>query len=265
MRRAMRTAIWVLPVLAGSILSPTRPNIKPTAPKIKPSFADVPLKKSTTIPLRIDGEWYDAGGWADEHPGGRWLLEYARGRDVTALFHSIHLRARGSTERALQQLPKLDADAIAHPSASGLPPTQLEAESAEQGAFVLDLYDDAPEEAPLPPIDSPLRRELAQFLRRNFPTSESTKATPTHWARTALALAGTLACWAGWFSGNALACLLLPFVHWVLIAHTVHEATHGNLSTDPRVNYWLQFTCAHARRQPPLSSKPSSRLQSSSF
>ena len=102
MRRAMRTAIWVLPVLAGSILSPTRPNIKPTAPKIKPSFADVPLKKSTTIPLRIDGEWYDAGGWADEHPGGRWLLEYARGRDVTALFHSIHLRARGSTERALQ-------------------------------------------------------------------------------------------------------------------------------------------------------------------
>jgi len=28
----------------------------------------------------------------------------------------------------------------------------------------------------------------------------------------------------------------------VLIAHTVHEATHGNLSTDPRVNYWFQFT-----------------------
>jgi fatty acid desaturase len=28
----------------------------------------------------------------------------------------------------------------------------------------------------------------------------------------------------------------------VLIAHTVHEATHGNLSTDPRVNYWLQVS-----------------------
>ena len=57
-----------------------------------------------------------------------------------------------------------------------------------------------------------------------------------------LAALGTALCWAGWLQGSALACLLLPFVHWVLIAHTVHEATHGNLSTDPRVNYWLQFT-----------------------
>jgi len=28
----------------------------------------------------------------------------------------------------------------------------------------------------------------------------------------------------------------------VLIAHTVHEATHGNLSTKPWVNFWLQFS-----------------------
>ena len=42
-----------------------------------------------------------------------------------------------------------------------------------------------------------------------------------------------------------------PNPNQVLIAHTVHEATHGNLSTDPRVNYWLQFTYAtraHASR-----------------
>ena len=35
------------------------------------------------LPLRIDGQWYDLGDWADDHPGGRWLLECARGRDVT--------------------------------------------------------------------------------------------------------------------------------------------------------------------------------------
>jgi len=68
-------------------------------------------------------------------------------------------------------------------------------------------------------------------LRREFPNAASSKATPAHWARTALAALGTAACWAGWLKGSALACLLLPFVHWVLIAHTVHEATHGNLST----------------------------------
>ena len=47
---------------------------------------------ATELPLRIDGEWYDVSGWADGHPGGRWLLEYARGRDVTAIFHAIHLK-----------------------------------------------------------------------------------------------------------------------------------------------------------------------------
>ena len=173
---------------------------------------------------------------------GRWLLEYARGRDVTALFHSIHLRSEGATNAALAKLPQLDAASVALPSSPGLPPSALEAEGATQGAFVLDLYGDAPAEAPLPQIDSPLRRDLRSFLRKHFPTAASSKATAGHWGRIALSLAATLACWAGWAHGSAFACLLLPFVHWVLIAHTVHEATHGNLSTDPRINYWGQFT-----------------------
>merc|ERR1719163_1366993 len=91
-------------------------------------------------------------------------------------------------------------------------------------------------------MDSPLREELRAFLRREFPTAASSKATPGHWLRTALAGVATTVCWLGWLQGSALACLLLPIVHWVLIAHTVHEATHGNLSTDPRVNFWFQFT-----------------------
>ena len=131
---------------------------------------------------------------------------------------------------------------MALPSSPGLPPSALEAEGATQGAFVLDLYGDAPDEAPLPQIDSPLRRDLRSFLRKHFPTAASSKATAGHWGRIVLSLAATLACWTGWAQGSALACLLLPFVHWVLIAHTVHEATHGNLSTDPRINYWGQFT-----------------------
>ena len=34
---------------------------------------------------------------------------------------------------------------------------------------------------------------------------------------------------------------LLRALPQVLIAHTVHEATHGNLHVDPRVNFWAQF------------------------
>ena len=173
---------------------------------------------------------------------GRWLLDYARGRDVTALFHAIHLRSTELTAKALARMPVIDEAAVALPSAPGLPPSRLHAEKAEQGPFVLDLLGDGPDEAPVPHIESALRRDLSAMLKREFPTAASTKATPGHWARTILALAGTLACWAGWLQGSAVACLLLPFVHWVLIAHTVHEATHGNLSTDPRINFWAQFT-----------------------
>jgi len=34
----------------------------------------------------------------------------------------------------------------------------------------------------------------------------------------------------------------LPFAHWLLAAHTCHDATHGSLSSDPKINYWAQFT-----------------------
>lgn len=214
-----------------------------TASLVAPTaHASVAVDSSTTLPLRIDGHWYDLSDYADAHPGGRWLLEYSRGRDVTALFHAIHMRNSERSATALKKLPRLDASEIAVPSRPGLGPQALEAESALQGEYVFSLADMAPAEPPLPPIDSPLRTELSQMLRRRFPTRRSAKATPAHWARTILAAAGTVLCWAGWFQGNLLATLVLPVVHWVLIAHTVHEATHGNLSEDPRINYWAQFT-----------------------
>ena len=46
----------------------------------------------------------------------------------------------------------------------------------------------------------------------------------------------------GWLHGGVLATLLLPACQWLLAAHTVHEATHGALSTDARINYVAQFT-----------------------
>lgn len=206
---------------------------KATATAAQPSGA--------ALPLKINDEWVDVSAWADAHPGGRWLLEYARGRDVTALFKAIHMRSESLATASLAKLPRLEASQLPLPSAPGLHPSELQAEGSLQGEYVFSLHA-PPERPPLPPIDSPLRSELRELLRREFASPAASKATAAHWFRTAIAAIGTLACWAGWLHGSALACLLLPFVHWVLIAHTVHEATHGNLSTDPRVNFWLQFT-----------------------
>jgi fatty acid desaturase len=35
---------------------------------------------------------------------------------------------------------------------------------------------------------------------------------------------------------------MLPLAQWLLAAHTVHEATHGALHSNPAINYWAQFT-----------------------
>ncbi len=182
----------------------------------------------SVLPLRIDGVWYDAAPHADAHFGGRWLLEYSRGRDVTALFYATHLWGEERAAATLAKLPRI---------------TESDLAAEQQGPHVVDRRR-APSHAPaeLPPIQSPLRAELQAMLRRRFPTVASMKATRAHWARTGVAALLCLACWVGWLHLDPLAVLLLPPTQWVLAAHTVHEATHGALSTDPRINYLAQFT-----------------------
>ncbi|KAL1499517.1 hypothetical protein AB1Y20_011720 [Prymnesium parvum] len=258
LRLSPRLSLLLLPLLTHAALSPsrlTRPAARPAsaaaprmlAPTPAPAtehslLPALPRASPSPLPLRIDGQWYDLRPYADAHPGGRWLLEYACGRDVTALFHAIHLRDHSKAAAALLRLPTLAASSLPLPSRPGLGAAQLDAEAALQGEYVFSLSTPAPSAAPLPPIASPLRAELAAMLRRRFPTRGAAKATAAHWARTALAAAATAWCWAGWLRGDVALTLLLPAVHWALIAHTVHEATHGNLSEDPAVNFWAQFT-----------------------
>ena len=235
----------------GAVISPT-PRVPSAAQRarIHPAPASRP-----TLPLRINGTWYDASAYALKHEGGRWLLEYARGRDVTALFRATHLFGETRAASHLATLPVLPIEALRLPSRAGLSPRELlreaagEAggESALQGPYVIDERPgrapaDMTTPAPLPHIDSPLRAELQAMLRRRFPTRRSMKATPAHWARTAVAAALCAQCWVGWYHLNPIAVLLLPLAQWLLAAHTVHEATHGALSTNPTVNYWAQFT-----------------------
>ena len=67
------------------------------------------------IPLRIDGVWYDLSDYADAHPGGRWLLDYSRGKDVSALFRSIHLFSAGEPAAILRRLPTVPEEQASNP------------------------------------------------------------------------------------------------------------------------------------------------------
>lgn len=52
------------------------------------------------------GVAYDLTPYVDRHPGGRWLLNLAIGRDCTALFESYHLRPEVAVNM-LKRLPVL--------------------------------------------------------------------------------------------------------------------------------------------------------------
>lgn len=91
----------------GAVISPTRPPLA----RVQPGSAGASASRST-LPLRINNTWYDASAYAGQHAGGRWLLEYARGRDVTALFRATHLFGEQRAAAHLAKLPVLPLDEV---------------------------------------------------------------------------------------------------------------------------------------------------------
>lgn len=174
------------------------------------------------LPLRISGEWVDVSGYASKHKGGRWVLDYARGKDCTFLFHAIHVFNKDKAARALASLPRI--------------------ETLEKNPLVFE-FPIATASKERQALDSEFRDELHDMVRRRFDgDSAATKATNAHMARIAVLFGLTASCWAGWAQGDVIATFFLPFAHWLLAAHTCHDATHGSLSSNPAVNYALQFT-----------------------
>lgn len=189
---------------------------------------------SLSLPVRIDGQWYELADWAAAHPGGKWLLQYHRGRDVSALFHSIHLRSASRAAAILSRLPTLEPSTV-----EGAAPFVFERESARRGAAPLLEGDGARS----PRLElSAFAADLQRLLDEEFPTPESAKADAGQWARIWAALALVAWCWSGWFAGNVAAIALLPLCAWLLASQTCHEATHCTLSMRPWVNYLFQFT-----------------------
>lgn len=208
--------------------------LRATLAEAPPAAARAARSAELSLPVRIDGRWYELGDWAAAHPGGRWLLQYHRGRDVSALFHSVHLRSESRAAAILRRLPRLEPADV-----EGAAPFVFERESARRGAA-------PPIEgagAHLPALErSAFSRGLQLLVDEEFPTAQSAKADAGQWARiwASMALAGW--CWAGWFSGSAAAIAALPLCAWLLASQTCHEATHCTLSSRPWVNFAFQFT-----------------------
>ena len=161
----------LLQLLVAPGAAVVQPSIRPTTTAATTPATGIAHRP---LPIKIGGVWFDAAEHAKTHPGGRWLLEYSRGRDVTALYRATHLFGEQRAAASLATLARMDdaawaASGLRQPSRANLPPSRLAAEGAEhgaepalQGAYVFSLDatrtdDDNPN---LPPIDSALRDEL---------------------------------------------------------------------------------------------------------
>ena len=69
-------------------------------------------KRRTACALKIDGQWYDASGWALAHPGGAGFVRLMHGQDATDVFYALHSYGPNGSDEALKRLralPKCDA------------------------------------------------------------------------------------------------------------------------------------------------------------
>lgn len=64
-------------------------------------------KKRLPARMRIDGQWYDASGWAAAHPGGARWIHWFDGRDATGVFYALHSYGANGSSLALDRLNKL--------------------------------------------------------------------------------------------------------------------------------------------------------------
>ena len=219
--------------------------------------------------VRIDGRWYDVTGWADKHPGGRYVLEWADGFDITGAFHTIHLFGGKTASSVLKALPEVAETSLTAgesvppilPKVDRVPmeaqaPTTMDA-FMNVGERVVQLVSPPayatgdPRALPRPTVpasglswqqpvatvaESGLKHDLEALLHRHFASPADYKATPEHWARIGGTFILWLVCLVGWVQASIPATLVLPFAQWLLFSPTVHEASHSTLSTNPAVN-----------------------------
>lgn len=211
------------------------------------------------VRLRIDGQWYDASGWADKHPGGRYVLDWADGFDVSGAFHTIHIFSSKRVSDILATLPRVEPEQPntqqpiqrVPPAAQSLTGMDRFMAAGERVVQLCSPPDPAVLGCEPPPvvgasalpwqqtgdheggtIESALKRDLEALLRRRFASPAEYKATPEHWARIVGALAVWAVCFGGWLHGSTAASLLLPFAQWLVFSPTVsppghHQATRA--------------------------------------
>jgi len=171
---------------------------------------DVPLESQENADNKwtIYGKSYDLNHFLKWHPGGELALLLGKGRDCTVLYEQYHVMNNNHLKT-------------------------LQAVADKQGLGTIS--GEGSQSSP-----DPFFTELCEMVR-NLPD------TKTSWEMCALLLAvgwGTTAAWIGWFQGSWAACILLPWVHWLLMVNMAHDGGHFAFSKNPTINNYAASVAA---------------------
>ncbi|PNH07823.1 putative Delta(5) fatty acid desaturase C [Tetrabaena socialis] len=203
--------------VARVVLEPTTAPAADAAPKTSVPSGGDPWEdeKWTKYKWTIyRGVAYDLTSYLGQHPGGRWLLNLAVGRDATALFESYHLRPEVAAAR-LKRLPVLEG-------------------------FPVDAVPRSPR-----PNDSELYNTIRERVRKEvFKGTEVKGAHRSGSEGAALAVLGyAAAAYALYtYDANPLTGALLGLSGAWIGLTIQHCGNHGAMSTIPLVNNLLGLT-----------------------
>lgn len=152
------------------------------------------------------GQKLDLERFLKFHPGGDIALLLGADKDCTLLFEQYHIRND-------YHIGKLQA-------------------------FV-DLQGNPPDSNPLAiPEPDPFQRDLLAAVRKMGKYNTS----PAMIVAVILFGLGTGAAWWGWMNGSWLALLVLPFIKWLFVVNTFHDASHFAFSRVPLINEIVSLT-----------------------
>jgi fatty acid desaturase len=152
----------------------------------------------------IHGKSYDLNHFLKWHPGGELALLLGKGRDCTVLYEQYHVRNTNHIKT-------------------------LQAVADKQG---------------LGPVSGgcpdPFFSELCEEIRR----LPDTKTTVEMCIFLAVVGVATGAAWVGWFNGSWIACVLLPWLHWLMTVNMSHDAGHFAFSHNSAINNYSAVVAA---------------------
>jgi delta11-fatty-acid desaturase len=177
--------------------------------------------------VKLSGEWFNLEPFADQHPGGRLMLESVKGTDATVLFKSLHAFQSSDNLWAIAKKYKVNTSEV---------PKDVLEKCPEVPQFEWDT-----------PFHKDLKAHLNSYFEKNKREGETCRqASKTSYQRMLLLSVLFVIRMIVWYyhftAWSVWTLIAAPLAEWIYSSNVFHDASHSSLSINPRLNHFLQHS-----------------------